>query len=318
MDSRVDARDGSHRGAEAATGIGAGGIAGGAYEAGRHHEETTSGSSGFKEYGRTSRSSGPTSGFNEHSLGQSSGRTGIGSGTSGMGSNARSGVFSNDPTTATEMPRQDDATSANPQTSSRSGLVGSSNNTDNTRSDVSRVEQADTTARTPETTNAHSKMSDEEPKNEQPQESSGGDDDHQGPNQGRDPNVVDVKDKKLTGTGAPGSHSALFGLTPDGHKETEADATTTAPKAAHTGEKKSATGDGGEETEDAAEGKATSEDAGSRQPEGAGVKDQMDDPKVAEKGHDGAAETTTDDSGKPGGGSTMTPSQGSGTVGEDA
>ena len=36
---------------------------------------------------------------------------------------------------------------------------------------------------------------------------------------GEDPNVVENKSKKLTGTAAPGSHSALFGLTPDGHKK---------------------------------------------------------------------------------------------------
>ena len=321
MDPRVDAQDSSHRGAEAATGVGAAGIAGGAYEAGQHHDGTTSGTSGFNEFGRTARSSGPSSGFNEHSLGQPSGGSGIASETSGMASTARPGAFTNDPTTATGVPRQDDATSANPQTPSRSAIVDSSHNTDNTdnaQSDVSRAAQADTTSRTPETTNTRSKMSDEEPKQEQPQESAGGDDESQGPSQSRDPNVIDTKEKKLTGTGAPGSHSALFGLTPDGHKETEADSTTTAPKAAHREEKKSVTGDGGEDTAGSTQGQATSEDAGSRQPEGAGVKDQMNDPNVAQKGHGGAAETTTDDSGKPGGGSTMTPSQGTGDVGQDA
>ena len=315
MGSRVDARDGSHQGA--ATTISAASIASGAYEAERHHNGNTSGSSGFNEYGRTNRSSGPTSGFNEHSvLSQTSGTE---SRTSELGSNnTKTGEFASDPTTA-QTPRQDDATATNPQTTSRSALVGSSNNTNITGSDLSRVDKTDTTTHTPETTNTHPKMSDEEPKNDQPQESAGGDDDQQSGEQGRDPNVVDTKDKKLTGTAKPGSHSALFGLTPDGHKETEADATTTAPKAAHTGEKSKATGDGEEKSEEGAEGNATSGDAGSRQPEGAGVKEQLDDPKVAEKGHGGDADTTTDDSGKPGAGSSTTgPSQGSGTVGEDA
>ena len=35
--------------------------------------------------------------------------------------------------------------------------------------------------------------------------------------------ILDDSSKQLTGTGAPGSHSALFGLTPDGKKEAEAD-----------------------------------------------------------------------------------------------
>jgi hypothetical protein len=57
---------------------------------------------------------------------------------------------------------------------------------------------------------------------------------------------------KLTGTGVDGSHSAVFGLTPDGHKHEETNSTTTAPKPAFSkedamGGRKSvaATGDGG-------------------------------------------------------------------------
>jgi hypothetical protein len=120
---------------------------------------------------------------------------------------------------------------------------------------------------------------------------------------GQDPSVVDDKSRKLTGTGVPGSHSALFGLTPDGHKESEVDYSGTKP-----GGGDDAAGEGG-----------ASGDTGSRAPEGSGVKEQLDDPKVSEKGHGGDSTTTDESSGKPGGGSSVaTPSQGSGTVGEDA
>jgi len=60
----------------------------------------------------------------------------------------------------------------------------------------------------------------------------------QSPDQGPDPALVGdahAKDK-LTGTGAPGSHSALFGLTPDGKKSTEASKGSGAPQAAHSGD----------------------------------------------------------------------------------
>jgi hypothetical protein len=42
--------------------------------------------------------------------------------------------------------------------------------------------------------------------------------------------ILDDNPKKLTGTGAPGSHSALFGLTPDGKKEAEADYSSSKPE----------------------------------------------------------------------------------------
>jgi hypothetical protein len=62
---------------------------------------------------------------------------------------------------------------------------------------------------------------------------------------GEDPNVVENKSKKLTGTAAPGSHSALFGLTPDGHKEQDVDYGSTKPKPAHSNEDSTiASGDG--------------------------------------------------------------------------
>jgi len=82
----------------------------------------------------------------------------------------------------------------------------------------------------------------------------------------------------MTGTGAPGSHSALFGLTPDGHKETESSSVTTAPKPSAEDSKQEAMG-GGKEGADT---------GGSReQDRSEGVADQIHDPKVAEKGHDG-------------------------------
>lgn len=42
--------------------------------------------------------------------------------------------------------------------------------------------------------------------------------------------ILDDNSKKLTGTGAPGSHSALFGLTPDGKKEAEVDYSSSKPE----------------------------------------------------------------------------------------
>ncbi|KAK5465205.1 hypothetical protein LTS15_001768 [Exophiala xenobiotica] len=57
---------------------------------------------------------------------------------------------------------------------------------------------------------------------------------HQNSSQGRDPAVIDKgNEKKLTGTGVPGSHSAVFGLTPTGEKITDTDSSTTAPRPAH-------------------------------------------------------------------------------------
>jgi hypothetical protein len=42
--------------------------------------------------------------------------------------------------------------------------------------------------------------------------------------------ILDDNSKKFTGTGAPGSHSALFGFTPDGRKEAEADYSSSKPE----------------------------------------------------------------------------------------
>ena len=57
----------------------------------------------------------------------------------------------------------------------------------------------------------------------------------EGGDRGPDPALVGDANptEKLTGTGEPGSHSALFGLTPDGKKNTETSKGSGAPKAAH-------------------------------------------------------------------------------------
>jgi hypothetical protein len=58
---------------------------------------------------------------------------------------------------------------------------------------------------------------------------------------GRDPNTegedtLAGDHPKMTGTGAPGSHSAVFGLTPDGKTDTNTKSSTTAVKPAHSKE----------------------------------------------------------------------------------
>jgi hypothetical protein len=128
---------------------------------------------------------------------------------------------------------------------------------------------------------------------------------------GHDPNLVgpeDTHDMKLTGQGAPGSHSAVFGLTPDGHKHDDTHSTTTTSKPAHS--KESAVGGGSvpSGTEDAS-------NTTSRAVTGGGVASQMHDPRVAEKGHGGqAVESDAGAGDKPGSG-LGGPSQGTGEVG---
>lgn len=69
----------------------------------------------------------------------------------------------------------------------------------------------------------------------------------QSPEKGPDPALVGDPNPndKLTGTGVPGSHSAYFGLTPDGKKVTETTSGSSASKPAHSSE--TAVG-GGKET----------------------------------------------------------------------
>lgn len=131
---------------------------------------------------------------------------------------------------------------------------------------------------------------------------------------------MEDKSRKLSGTGTQGSHSALFGLTPDGHKESAAEYGSSKPQPAHSGEDSTAaSGDGATFTGKSRDGTSSTEDTGSRAPAGSGVQEQLNDPRVAEKGHGGDAVGTEEEAGKPGGGSSVTgPSQGTGQVGQDA
>ena len=79
----------------------------------------------------------------------------------------------------------------------------------------------------------------------------------------------------MTGTGAPGSHSALFGLTPSGEKSKDVDYSGTKPPSGDTEGSK-------EEKREETQGEGTGGDTSSRAPTGAGVKDQMNDPRVDE------------------------------------
>lgn len=99
-----------------------------------------------------------------------------------------------------------------------------------------------------------------------------------------DPSLVgpkDTHDLKMTGEGAPGSHSAVFGLTPDGKKDPNTIPQTSVPKPAHS--KQTAVG-GGTVPQDADDSSNTSSTAAA----GGGVAKQMHDPRVAEKGHAGS------------------------------
>ncbi|KIW31392.1 uncharacterized protein PV07_03044 [Cladophialophora immunda] len=60
----------------------------------------------------------------------------------------------------------------------------------------------------------------------------------QSPKQGPDPALVGEPNPtdKLSGTAAPGSHSAVFGLTPDGKKVSDTSHGSSAPKPAHSSE----------------------------------------------------------------------------------
>lgn len=131
----------------------------------------------------------------------------------------------------------------------------------------------------------------------------GGDDDVQhASKEGSDPSLVGSTEKgkvKMTGSGVPGSHSALFGLTPDGKKSNDADYSgKNLPSKDDKGDKKE---DKEKEEKEKEQGKGTKGDTSSRAPAAEGVKDQMHDPRVAEKGHGGKA-VESEGSGKPGSG----------------
>lgn len=115
---------------------------------------------------------------------------------------------------------------------------------------------------------------------------------------GEDPSLVtsnEVKSGKLTGTGIDGSHSAVFGLTPDGHKfnDTKSAADNIESSAKDTSNKRDS--GVGEENLTSDEG-TTSKGPGTGE-----VAEQMNDPRVAEKGHEGKANYGESDN-KPGAG----------------
>jgi len=105
-----------------------------------------------------------------------------------------------------------------------------------------------------------------------------------------DPNPKD----KLVGTGAPGSHSAVFGLTPDGKTNTDTAKGSGAPKPAHS--KETAIGGGQQSSEG---------DTGSRAPTGnPEVSEQMHkkttDPEMKGGQNPGQAPLSADGDLKPG------------------
>jgi len=100
--------------------------------------------------------------------------------------------------------------------------------------------------------------------------------------QGEDPSL-DTKTGKWTGSGEPGSHSAVFGLTPDGKTYDDTQSHTTKLR-----EKNEGRTEGGTDTS-------------SRNTAAPGIADQLNDPRVAEKGHEGKADYGNS-SNKPGAG----------------
>ena len=129
-----------------------------------------------------------------------------------------------------------------------------------------------------------------------------------------DPNLVGPEDThtmKMTGEGEPGSHSAVFGLTPDGKRHDDTSHGTTISKPAH-GEE-TAVG-GGTVPNNEQESSNTSSKAATG---GGGVAEQMHDPRVGERADGqgtGTGEASAGD--KPGSGLDG-PAQGTGKVGDD-
>lgn len=125
----------------------------------------------------------------------------------------------------------------------------------------------------------------------EPMKNSADDDVQHASKLGQDPSLEKDRGSKLTGTGEDGSHSAVFGLTPDGHKFNDTKNTTGSsahmPKAEEESNQRDTGVDGNGNT--------------SRAPGSGKVADQMNDPRVAEKGHQGKAEYTDSDA-KPGAG----------------
>lgn len=127
----------------------------------------------------------------------------------------------------------------------------------------------------------------------------------QSPDQGPDPALVGEPEShpKLSGAGIPGSHSAVFGLTPDGkrHDDTSHSTTTVAP--AHSEETTM-----GRKSVAAASGESrASTEGGAGAGSGGGVSAQMDAPDTGKKGlerKDPLPSGLTGSSGKPGAGLT--------------
>ncbi|KAK5221771.1 hypothetical protein LTR72_006026 [Exophiala xenobiotica] len=116
---------------------------------------------------------------------------------------------------------------------------------------------------------------------------------HQNSSQGRDPAVIDKgNEKKLTGTGVPGSHSAVFGLTPTGEKITDTDSTTTAPRPAHSKSRDETAGGGDNSSRAPAGGEKLTEQMHNPRDQG---------PKGLER-TDPVSGVETSDSSKPGAG----------------
>ena len=142
VDPRVDATGdssqpgtaSSHHGGEAAAGVGAAGVAAGAYEEGKHHDSNTTGT-GLED--TTQTTSGPHSSNLENKLDPR------------VNSDEQSGVAVDDKnptTTSISQPRGDDATTAQTlhqdQMGTSTGLVGSSNNTDATGTGSTQVDNS--------------------------------------------------------------------------------------------------------------------------------------------------------------------------------
>ena len=155
-----------------------------------------------------------------------------------------------------------------------------------------------------------------------------------------DPNIVKSSSTKLTGTAFPGSHSALFGLTPDGHIESAASYRDRSGGSAHQAQSEeyststnaatSGDGDAAPTAEEEEKGEASVERAwggdrtrdiggagtvdggvGNRAPGGEELRKQMHDPRINQTRIQGTGEPDMPGSG----GSTMSPSQGFGEVG---
>ncbi|KIW91391.1 uncharacterized protein Z519_08287 [Cladophialophora bantiana CBS 173.52] len=131
----------------------------------------------------------------------------------------------------------------------------------------------------------------------------------QSPKQGPDPALVGDPNPtdKMTGTAVPGSHSAVFGLTPDGKKVGNTSPGSSAPKPAHSS--KTAVGGGREEAGDL--------DTSSRTPASGEVSEQMHkaeaDPGAKGLQRTDPAPEPAGSDGKPGAGVTGM-QQGSGKV----